>query len=150
MLQSMGSQKVRHNWVTEQQQNGYRVCRHRQPRVYSLLGLCDRKEGRESGREKREEKMGRKSGRNSSYSVFKKMLSYKYLAALYIQFTIYVTFCIRWLYKLNNIYFFTMWKKLQDPFLFKRVFIPMLICILSVLYFTLLILSLSFFLDYSF
>ena len=34
-----------------------------------------------------------------------------------------------------------MWKKLQNPFLF-----PMLICILSVLYFTLLIFSLSLFL----
>lgn len=34
------------------------------------------------------------------------MLSYKYLSSLYMQFTIYVTFCIRWLYKLNSIYFF--------------------------------------------
>ena len=42
--------------MTEQNQNGYRVCRHRQPSVYSLLGLCDRKEGREGGREKRERK----------------------------------------------------------------------------------------------
>lgn len=55
--------------------------------------MIGKKGGRVDGRNERKIQEEREEG--TVFTVSSKMLSYKYLSSLYVQFTIYVTFCIR-------------------------------------------------------